>query len=267
MGGNITKYSWVIFILLLLTHTNVIPTAYAEAEPAPSATLYLSPSSASLKQNEVLTISIREDSGDEKVNVVQIGLTYPTDLLEFAGFDDSESGFSISFKASDGEGKLEVTRGATPAVSGDQLITKVNFKGKANSGSAVLTFTDNSKVVQANPPKELKKNASGGTYILAPAAPTLVPATNKPPSAAKPVPKAPAPSNEPASRQLSVAVTTPNTQKRNEQNQVGFWIPLLILAGTLLVSTMAASGFTTRGIYRHFKFLRPVNRIKRYPHL
>lgn len=137
---------------------------------AASATLSLSPASASVGQGSYLTVSIRENSGANGVNGVKATLTYPANLLDFVSISSS-SAFGIIAANSGGGGSVNVERGALPAVSGSQTVATVRFKAKASSGKATITFAGSSQVTSNDGSgANILTGTSGGNYTLTPPA-------------------------------------------------------------------------------------------------
>lgn len=137
---------------------------------ADSATLYLSPASGSVSKGSILTVNVRENSGNEPVNSVQANLSYPANLLDFVSVSSS-SAWSVVAENAGGGGSVRIARGALPAVSGDQLVASVRFKAKTDSGTASINFAPGSAVVSANSNTDVKSGERGGNYTLKAPAP------------------------------------------------------------------------------------------------
>ncbi|MDP2702661.1 MAG: cohesin domain-containing protein, partial [Candidatus Rokubacteria bacterium] len=156
--------SWLLGVILAL------PLFAPFAAYADSATLYLSPASGSVSKGSILTISVRENSGNEPVNSVQANLSYPANLLDFVSISSS-SAWGVVAQNSGGGGSVQIARGALPAVSGDQLVASVRFKAKTDSGTASINFASGSAVVSANSNTDVKSGERGGNYTLKAPAP------------------------------------------------------------------------------------------------
>ncbi|OGL38458.1 hypothetical protein A3B63_00485 [Candidatus Saccharibacteria bacterium RIFCSPLOWO2_01_FULL_49_22] len=151
---------------------------------AASATLYLSPASSSITNGSIFTVNVRENSGAEPVSAAEVHLTYPTDKLDFVSISSS-SAFNIVAANSGGGGNVNIDRGATPAVTGDQLVASVRFKAKVSSGSATVSFGSSSKVVSLSE-QDITAGKSSGTYAFKAPAPaaqadTVAPTISKAP--------------------------------------------------------------------------------------
>lgn len=118
---------------------------------AASATLALSPASATIAQGSTVSIGIYVNSGSQPVYAVQAGLSYPANLLDYAGFSSSPA-YSIEVQSSGGGGNVSIARGVgivnnqTVPTTGSALVATVRFKAKANAGTAAINFTDASSV-------------------------------------------------------------------------------------------------------------------------
>src|SRR3989344_5362988 len=136
MVGNKMKH---IIRSLLLGVVLAFPLVSASVPVlAATANLYLSPASGSVSKGSILTVNIRENSGSEPVNSVQANLSYPANLLDFVSINSS-SAWGVVAQNSGGSGSVQIARGALPAVSGDQLVARVRFRGKTDSGTARIT--------------------------------------------------------------------------------------------------------------------------------
>jgi len=172
--------SWLLGVILTLPLFTPF-TTYAD-----TATLYLSPASGSVSKGSILTVSIRENSGNEPVNSVQANLSYPANLLDFVSINSS-SAWGVVAQNSGGSGSVQIARGALPAVSGDQLVASVRFRAKTDSGTASINFASGSAVVSASSNKDVKSGERGGSYSLkaAASAPAETPKDTAPPTITK----------------------------------------------------------------------------------
>src|SRR5262245_27365953 len=110
------------------------------AGAAGSASLYLSPASASVVKGNTLTVKVYENSGSTEVNAVQANLTYPTSLLTYKSYSSS-SAFSIEAENPSGNtGSLHFSRGNITPRTGVQLVVTVLFQAAASSGTANVNF-------------------------------------------------------------------------------------------------------------------------------
>jgi cytoskeletal protein RodZ len=109
---------------------------------------YLSPTAQSYSSGSSFTAYIRENSGQTLVNAAQINMTYPADLLKVTKVDSSTSNFKIQAQNDAAGGKINLARGSTSPLTGDQLIATITFQTIA-PGAAQLQFTDGTAIVNA----------------------------------------------------------------------------------------------------------------------
>jgi hypothetical protein len=193
--SNVKRVIKSLIISLLLFS----PLMAASPAFAASASLYLSPASSSVSQGSTLSISVRENSGSEPVNGVEIHMTYAADKFDFVSIGSS-SAFGIVAANSGGGGSIRIDRGALPAVSGNQLIATLRLRAKVSSGSGAVAITSASRVISANSNANIATSFGTGTYNL-----TAVP----PPTPSAPAP--PADKTPPTISKVAVASTTTNS--------------------------------------------------------
>jgi hypothetical protein len=146
---------------------------------ADSASLSLVPGADSVSQGDTLSVGVYVNSA-EPVNAASAKLIYQNNLLDFVDITSSPA-FAIAAASSGGDGTVRIDRGALPAVSGRQLLATVNFKVKASSGIATISFTDGSAIVSANNNHNILSGAAGGRYAIGDSVPTPKPPTTQPP--------------------------------------------------------------------------------------
>ncbi len=146
--------------IMLLSPLMAVPSVFAA-----SATMSLSPGSGSEAEGSTFTLNIYENSGTDPVSAVSADLSYPANLLSFDNISSSYA-FGIVASNSGGNGSVNIDRGAIPAVTGNQLVASVRFKVLASSGTASVTFNNDSKLVNAHSNAEIPSAKSGGIYNL-----------------------------------------------------------------------------------------------------
>jgi hypothetical protein len=200
-----------IITVLLVAATPLL--LMSKSSAAASATMYLTPSSATVAIGNTLNVNIYEDSGTQDVNAAKADLTYNASVLQYVSVTSS-SAFSINASTSGGNGSVSIDRGAIPPVTGPQLVATVTFTAKAG-GTGAVNFAASSKVLansgsQAN--QNILTSTTGGTYTVPsppppppppapPPTPTPSPTptpTPPPPSKKTTPPPAPAPTPQPA---------------------------------------------------------------------
>jgi hypothetical protein len=185
--------------LLLITHSSA----------ASSATMYLTPSSATVAIGNTLTVSIYEDSGAQDVNAAEANLTYNPNILQYSSVTSS-SAFSISAATSGGGGTVTIDRGAIPPVTGAQIVATVTFIAKA-SGSSAINVSPSSKVLANSGPQanqNILTSTTGGNYTVPSPPPPPPP---PPPPAPTPSPSpSPSPSPKPSPRPSPTPTPSPS---------------------------------------------------------
>jgi chitodextrinase len=145
---------------------------------AASASMTLIPSATSVNIGDTVSITVRENSSTDTVNAVQANVSYDTTRLQYLGVDDTGSAFGLVAATTNSNGVVSVARGVqggSAPVTGDQLVTKINFKVLAG-GSAPLTIAAGSAVVRSTDNVDILVNKTGTTLTLADLAAPSVPA-------------------------------------------------------------------------------------------
>jgi hypothetical protein len=146
---------------------------------ADSASFSLDPGAANVSQGDTLSVGVYVNSS-EPVNAASARLSYPDNLLDFESISPSAA-FGIEASSSGGGGAVRIDRGSLPAVSGRQLLAKVNFKVTGSSGMVIINFTDGSAIVSANNNHNILGNAAGGRYAIGESTNKPKPPTAQPP--------------------------------------------------------------------------------------
>lgn len=175
-----------------------------------STVFYLSPSGATIAQNDTFVVDVRLDTGGESVNAVQANLSYPADKLDLVNITDVGSAFKTQAESQGGSGSIRLARsttgGSTPVV-GDVLVASIYFKAKVSAGSAAVVFAAGSGVARSNGDGvNILSGTRGGNYFFQ-AAPTPTP----PPAISPTPPAAPAPISSPSPMSSARPANTPTT--------------------------------------------------------
>jgi hypothetical protein len=144
------------------------------APPAP--TIYLTPAAVTMGPSNTFTVQVRENSGATAVNAVQANLSYPTSLLTFVSIDTTGTAFSVEAQNSGGAGAVNLGRGTTTPVTGDQLIATITFTSTATSGTASVAFTSGTALVSSTTNADILGSlaATGsGSYVVDATGPTV----------------------------------------------------------------------------------------------
>jgi len=158
---------------------------------ASAATLFLSPSKATVTVGQTFTVYAVVGSPDQAMNAASGTITYPTDLMEMTSADSSGSIINFwtsqpSFSGAAGQAKFEgvVINPGYTGTSG-RLMT-MRFKAKA-VGTAKLSFTSATVLANDGLGTNILQGTGGATF-------SVVAAGQQPPPTpeALPTPKAPA---------------------------------------------------------------------------
>jgi hypothetical protein len=142
----------------------------------PPPTIYLSPATQTVGPGATFTVQVRENSSTTSVNAVQANLSYPTSLLTFVSIDTTGTAFSIEAQNSGGGGTINIARGTTTPVTGDQLVATITFTATSTSGAATVAFTSGTALVSSSSNADILGGlgATGsGTYTVDATAPTV----------------------------------------------------------------------------------------------
>lgn len=131
---------------------------------AGTATVSLTPSTATFSQGDTVSVDIYEDSGSDTINAVQANFSYPSNILSFVGVTDSPA-FSVVAQNSVSGGSAKVARGTSTPVSGNQLVATVRFTA-SGAGSATLSFTSGTAVVRSTDNGAETLTTNGASYTI-----------------------------------------------------------------------------------------------------
>lgn len=142
---------------------------------AASGTLSAMPATSSPSLGSTFAVTIRANSGTDLVNAVQADLTYPTSQLEFVSIDASTSAYGVQAVSTGGNGVVNITRGTTTPISGDNIVAVVNFKA-IGLGAATVAFSNSSALLKSSDNTNILVSKASGTYTVvdstAPSVPT-----------------------------------------------------------------------------------------------
>lgn len=153
----------ILFTLLVLVGLSFIVPSSALA----ASTLSLTPSSGTLAKDSTVRVSVYVNTGGEKVNALQADVAYPTDKLQFLSISTSGTALTIFAEKSGGGGVVHLAGGTpSPGFSGNKLIATVTFKVLLESGTAGLSFTNDSAVLRDSDNANVLTSKGAATYTL-----------------------------------------------------------------------------------------------------
>ena len=137
------KLKFKIFYLLI----SIFSFSFLVFNFVQAATLYLMPQSQRVYQGDTFLVEVRLDSEGEEINVTQVNLNSPSDLLEIIDFSKGGSILSFWVQApSLKEDIVSLIGGVPGGLKGDGLILRINFLAK-DVGKAEILFQEDSKVL------------------------------------------------------------------------------------------------------------------------
>jgi hypothetical protein len=165
---NFSKKRFSIFLaaFCLIAFFALIQAA-ASSTSNSNAMLYLNPSSQKVGSGQTLTLEVWMDAKSQPVNAVQANLTYPVDKFDFAGIDTNGSAFEVEAQSSGGSGEVKIARGHVGALTGSQLVARVNLIAKSGKGNGNINFTGGSAIVRSTDNINVLSSTSGGHYNVA----------------------------------------------------------------------------------------------------
>lgn len=202
--------SWlrVILFALAVLAGALLPTATAGA----AGGFTFSPDSGSYKVGDIITVSVRVNTGSEPTNAVAAEFTYPANVLQYVSSDATGSAFPVAAAERGGNGSVSYQRGAYSPVTGDKLVQKAKFK-VLTTGTATLKYQDSSIAVSSEDNKTNVATGLGSASFSLTAAAVSGPAPSPAPAPAP----APQPAPAPAAPRRPVTTITPVTPRGTAQ--------------------------------------------------
>lgn len=115
------------------------------------AQLVLSPATATYSNGSVIAVAVNVESGTESINTAQAAITYDPTQLQFVSLTEGTTFTTIAATDTATPGLIRLARGKPTSVSGNNLMTTINFKVVAGSGTArVAVDVANSYVVRTS---------------------------------------------------------------------------------------------------------------------
>ncbi|MBI2577262.1 MAG: hypothetical protein HYV77_00250 [Candidatus Wildermuthbacteria bacterium] len=192
---------------------------------AAEATLFLTPSSGTIKMGGSLSVTIMVNTQGENVNAVAAYFAYPQDKFDVT-VSTADSALTFITESRAINGRVEISGGLpTPGFSGTKKIATLTLKAKASSGSAELTVAPDSAVLtDVGNSNILNYTASGkGTYSFAPAAIILSPTPALSPSPTATQSPTPRPSVQPTSQPQVLTIQDVQVKNIGSNKAVVAW--------------------------------------------
>ena len=132
---------------------------------ARSAMLYLIPQSQIVYQGDSFIVEVRIDTEGEEINALELGLTFPQNLLEAIDFSKGNSILQLfAEEPKIQKGEISFTGGIPKGFNGNGLLAKITFLAR-EIGRARVNFKENSQVLLNDPEgKKARLNFLEGNY-------------------------------------------------------------------------------------------------------
>jgi len=155
----------IVFIAFLTISIYLISpsTVYAQ-----NATLYFSPSSATVSSGQTVTVTVMVNTGEDDISGVTADFTYSSSLIEYVSTDSTNSDFSIEAEEDHVTGTVYLSRAVSggDSFNGIGEIAQVTFRGSSN-GTATLSFTDDALVTSSgDTPTDVLGTTTNGTITV-----------------------------------------------------------------------------------------------------
>jgi len=109
--------------------------------------LYLMPQFQTVYQGDSFIVEVRIDTEGEEINALELGLTFPPNLLEVVDFSKGNSILQLfAEEPKIQQGEISFVGGIPKGFNGDGLLGKINFLAK-EIGKAEVSFKEDSKVL------------------------------------------------------------------------------------------------------------------------
>ncbi len=116
-----------------------------------AAVLYLIPVSGSYNLNDTFLVEVRLDTEGEYINIVDVGLSFPSEILEVKDFSSGNSVLALWIEEPEinqNIGQFSFSGGIPGGYQGiDGLIGKIVFRTFGTQDSVEIKFQDNSRVL------------------------------------------------------------------------------------------------------------------------
>ena len=143
------------------------------ASAAGNAIFSMAPSASSVTVNTDVSVAISEDSGSENINAVSVKMTYNAAQLSYKSINLTGSAFSgcLTATGNDATGIVDLVCYMAPPnnLTGKKLAATVIFTAKASTGTATLSFVNesasNSRIAQSGTGTNIWNGNTTGTSL------------------------------------------------------------------------------------------------------
>lgn len=137
-------------IIYSVDNTNMLSTVTG-GQYSFGAQLALAPPTATYSNGASIAVAVNVDSGTELINTVQAAITYDPAQLQFVSVTEGTAFTTVAATDTATPGLIRLARGKQTSLSGNNLMTTINFKVIAGTGTArVAVDVPNSYVVRTS---------------------------------------------------------------------------------------------------------------------
>ncbi len=161
--------SLIILTLIPVTIFGVLNSRQPFSKAADPSTIALSPTSLNVNQGDNFSVEIFENSGTEPVNFVEADITFDPNKLEFVSIDNSGGAFSEEAEQTVSSGSIVIARfiaGGDPSLTGNKLVSIINFKAKSVPGATSVAFVNGTVLLSTNTNSNILTDSIGGSYTI-----------------------------------------------------------------------------------------------------
>ncbi len=171
---------------------------------AAGASISLVANKSTVTNGGSLIVAVYMNGGGTAVNGIEADLSYTASKLQYVGVNFSGSAFEIGAAASGGNGAVVISRGTISPISGSGLVATITFKALSDSGTASISVSGSSSLVDANTNAALAYGSSGANVKFG-----VVPSSGPSSAAVASAPPAPKDTTPPVITLVKASAITP----------------------------------------------------------
>ncbi len=164
------KYGKVWLAVVVIGALSIIGITMLQRSSASSiGSIYLSPTTATVSQGQIITVEVHEVSGTIPVNAVQTAISYNSSIVQYVGMTEGTAFPTIAATDTTIPNELRIARAtaAGTTVTDDQVLVILTFKVLVRSGTTSLGInTTYSFIVQASDNTNILSGTSGASYQI-----------------------------------------------------------------------------------------------------
>lgn len=134
---------------------------------ATTSSIWLSPASGSVAISNNIVVRIMVDTNSNQHETVQARLVFDPSRFSYVSHDASASTYNTGGVDDSGTGYVQIVRGNTTPLTGQQILVDVTFQALVDTGTGNIDFNDaNTHIIFAG--SGLPDTETGGTYTFTP---------------------------------------------------------------------------------------------------